>query len=60
LSQPLRVAEAFTGTPGIYVPVKETVRSFKELLDGKFDDLPEAAFFNVGTIENAVEKAQKL
>jgi len=60
LSQPLHVAEAFTGTPGIYVPVKETVRSFKELLDGKFDDLPEAAFFNVGTIENAVEKAQKL
>ncbi|WP_409343731.1 F0F1 ATP synthase subunit beta [Paenibacillus sp. MBLB4367] len=60
LSQPLHVAEAFTGTPGIYVPVKETVRSFKELLEGKFDDLPEAAFFNVGTIENAVEKAQKL
>jgi len=60
LSQPLHVAEAFTGTPGIYVPVKETVRSFKELLDGKFDNLPEAAFFNVGTIENAVEKAEKL
>jgi len=60
LSQPLHVAEPFTGTPGIYVPVKETVRSFKELLEGKYDDLPEAAFFNVGTIENAVEKAQKL
>ncbi|WP_058300310.1 F0F1 ATP synthase subunit beta [Gorillibacterium timonense] len=60
LSQPLHVAEPFTGTPGIYVPVKETVRSFKELLDGKYDDLPELAFINVGSIEGAVEKAKTL
>jgi F-type H+-transporting ATPase subunit beta len=60
LSQPLHVAEAFTGQPGIYVPVKETVRSFKELLEGKYDHLPEAAFVNVGTIEQAAEKAKNL
>ena len=60
LSQPLHVAEAFNGIPGIYVPVKETVRSFKEILEGKHDDLPEPAFHNVGTIEEAVEKAKKL
>ena len=60
LSQPLHVAEAFNGIPGVYVPVKDTVRSFKEILDGKHDDLPEPAFHNVGTIEEAVEKAKKL
>ncbi|MBM7566534.1 F0F1 ATP synthase subunit beta [Paenibacillus sacheonensis] len=60
LSQPLHVAEAFNGIPGLYVPVKETVRSFKEILEGKHDDLPEPAFHNVGTIEDAVAKAQKL
>ncbi|NBD26770.1 F0F1 ATP synthase subunit beta [Paenibacillus glycinis] len=60
LSQPLHVAEAFNGMPGLYVPVKETVRSFKEILEGKHDDLPEPAFHNVGTIEDAVAKAQKL
>jgi F-type H+-transporting ATPase subunit beta len=60
LSQPFHVAEPFTGTKGVYVPVKETVRSFKEILDGKHDDLPEAAFLYVGTIEEAVAKAQKL
>ncbi len=60
LSQPFHVAEQFTGTPGKYVPVKETVRSFKEILEGKHDDLPEAAFHNVGTIEEAIEKAKKL
>jgi F-type H+/Na+-transporting ATPase subunit beta len=60
LSQPLHVAEAFNGIPGVYVPVKETVRSFKEILEGKHDDLPEPAFHNVGTIEEAVEKAKKL
>jgi F-type H+-transporting ATPase subunit beta len=60
LSQPLHVAEAFNGIPGVYVPVKETVRSFKEILDGKHDDLPEPAFHNVGAIEEAVEKAKKL
>ncbi|MGG1314780.1 F0F1 ATP synthase subunit beta [Cohnella laeviribosi] len=60
LSQPLHVAEAFNGIPGVYVPVKETVRSFKEILEGKHDDLPEPAFHNVGTIEEAVEKAKRL
>lgn len=60
LSQPLHVAEQFTGVKGIYVPVKETVRSFKEVLEGKHDDLPEAAFINVGTIEEAREKAKTL
>lgn len=60
LSQPLHVAEPFNGIPGVYVPVKETVRSFKEILEGKHDDLPEPAFHNVGTIEDAVEKAKTL
>lgn len=60
LSQPFHVAEQFTGMPGKYVPVKETVRSFKEILEGKHDDLPEEAFLFVGTIEEAVEKAKKL
>ncbi|WNQ11555.1 F0F1 ATP synthase subunit beta [Paenibacillus aurantius] len=60
LSQPFHVAEQFTGISGKYVPVKETVRSFKELLEGKHDDLPEAAFMYVGTIEEAVEKAKTL
>ncbi|WP_152396323.1 F0F1 ATP synthase subunit beta [Paenibacillus guangzhouensis] len=60
LSQPFHVAEPFTGNKGIYVPIKETVRSFKEILDGKHDELPEAAFMYVGTIEQAVEKAKTL
>lgn len=60
LSQPFHVAEQFTGFKGKYVPVKETVRSFKEILEGKHDDLPEAAFLYVGTIEEAVEKAKTL
>jgi len=60
LSQPFFVAEQFTGTPGKYVPVKETVRGFKEILSGKHDDLPEAAFYMVGTIDEAVEKARKM
>ena len=59
-SQPFHVAEQFTGVPGKYVPVKETVRGFKEILEGKHDGLPEAAFFLVGPIEEAVEKAKKL
>ncbi|WP_127581098.1 F0F1 ATP synthase subunit beta [Paenibacillus koleovorans] len=58
LSQAFHVAEQFNGFPGQYVPVKETVRSFKEILEGKHDDLPEAAFLFVGTIEEAVEKAK--
>jgi len=60
LSQPMFVAEAFTGTEGKYVPVKETVRGFKEILEGKHDELPEQAFFMVGTIDDAVEKAKKM
>ncbi len=60
LSQPMFVAEAFTGMPGKYVPVKETVRGFKEILEGKHDTLPEQAFFMVGTIDEAVEKAKRL
>lgn len=60
LSQPMFVAEAFTGTAGKYVPIKETVRGFNEILEGKHDVLPEQAFFMVGTIEEAVEKARKL
>jgi F-type H+-transporting ATPase subunit beta len=60
LTQPMFVAEQFTGTPGEYVKVEETVRGFKEILDGKHDDLPEQAFYMVGTIESAREKAEKL
>lgn len=60
LSQPFHVAEQFTGLKGRYVPIKETVRSFKEILDGKHDELPEAAFLFVGTIEEAVEKAKTM
>ena len=60
LSQPFSVAEQFTGMEGKYVPVKETIRGFREILDGKHDDLPEAAFLFVGTIDEAVEKAKKL
>ena len=59
-SQPFHVAEVFTGTPGKYVPVKETVRGFREILEGKHDDLPEAAFYMVGTIDEAVEKAKEI
>ena len=60
LSQPFHVAEQFTGMPGKFVPVKETVRGFKEILEGKHDDLPEEAFYMVGTIDEAVEKAKRL
>jgi F-type H+-transporting ATPase subunit beta len=60
LSQPFHVAEQFTGLPGRYVKVADTIRSFKEIVDGKHDDLPEQAFFNVGAIEEAQEKAEKL
>ncbi|MEG0080172.1 F0F1 ATP synthase subunit beta [Enterococcus sp.] len=60
LSQNFHVAEQFTGQPGSYVPVAETIKGFKEILDGKHDELPEEAFRNVGTIEEAVEKAKKL
>ena len=60
LAQPMFVAEQFTGLPGQYVKVTDTVRSFKEVLEGKHDDLPEQAFFNVGTIEQAREKGEKM
>ena len=60
LSQPFDVSEKFTGIPGTYVPVSETVRGFKEIIEGKHDDLPESAFLFVGTIEEAVEKAKKV
>lgn len=58
LSQPLHVASSFNGFPGIYVPVSETIRSFKEILSGKYDSLPEAAFLYCGTIEDVVKKAE--
>ena len=60
LSQAFFVAEQFTGTPGQYVPLKETIRGFKEILEGKHDDLPEGAFYMVGTIDDAVAKAETL
>jgi len=60
LSQPFFVAEQFTGMPGKFVPVKETIKGFKEIIEGKHDDLPEQAFYMVGTIEEAVEKSKKL
>lgn len=59
LSQPFSVAEQFTGFEGKYVPLKETIRGFKEIIEGKHDDLPESAFLFVGTIDEAVEKAKK-
>ncbi|OIQ10040.1 F0F1 ATP synthase subunit beta [Neomoorella thermoacetica] len=60
LSQPFHVAEAFTGQPGVYVPLKETIRGFKEILEGRHDNLPEQAFYMVGTIDEAVKKGQEL
>jgi F-type H+-transporting ATPase subunit beta len=60
LSQPFSVAEQFTGFPGKYVKLEDTIRSFKEILEGKHDNLPENAFMYVGTIEEAVEKAKKM
>jgi F-type H+-transporting ATPase subunit beta len=60
LSQPFHVAEQFTGTPGAYVRLEETIRGFKEILEGKHDELPEQAFYMVGTIEEAVAKAKKM
>lgn len=60
LSQPFYVAEQFTGMEGKYVPIKETVRGFKEILEGKHDDIPERAFFMVGTIDEVIEKAKEM
>ena len=59
LSQPLFVSEKFNGFPGEYVPVEETVRGFREIIEGKHDDLPESAFLFVGTIDEAVKKAKE-
>jgi F-type H+-transporting ATPase subunit beta len=59
-TQPFFVAEAFTNQPGKYVPVRDTVRGFTEILDGQHDDLPEQAFYMVGTIEEAMEKAEQI
>jgi len=60
LSQPFHVAEAFTGTPGVYVELKDTIKGFQEIVAGKYDHLPEQAFYMVGTIEEVLEKAKKL
>lgn len=60
LSQPTHVAEKFTGVPGVYVPIKETIRGFKAIIDGDMDSYPELAFYNVGTIDDVIEKAKKL
>ena len=59
LSQPFFVSEKFTGLPGVYVPLSETIRGFREIIEGRHDDLPESAFLFVGTIDEAVEKAKK-
>ena len=60
LAQPVHVAEKFTGLPGIYVPLKETIRSFKAIVEGEVDQYPEAAFYNVGTIDDVVKKAKQI
>jgi F-type H+-transporting ATPase subunit beta len=60
LSQPFFVAEAFTNMPGKYVPLKDTIRGFQEILAGKYDEFPENAFHMVGTIEEVVEKTRRL
>jgi F-type H+-transporting ATPase subunit beta len=60
LSQPFFVAETFTGTPGKYVSLKDTITAFKGIINGDYDSLPEQAFYMVGTIDEAVEKAKKL
>ena len=60
LSQPFFVAEQFTGYKGKYVPLKETIRGFKEILDGKMDDIPESAFYMKGTIEEVYEAAKEI
>ena len=60
LSQPFHVAETFTGTPGKYVKLEDTIKGFKDVVEGKYDDLPEQAFYMVGGIEEVIEKAEKL
>ncbi|MFY0614693.1 MAG: F0F1 ATP synthase subunit beta, partial [Hyphomicrobiaceae bacterium] len=60
LSQPFDVAEVFTGSPGVQVPLEDTIKGFKGLIDGEYDHLPEQAFYLVGSIEEAIAKAEKL
>ena len=60
LSQPFHVAENFTGIPGKYVPLKDTIKGFQAIINGEMDEYPEAAFFNVGTIEEVVAKAKTM
>ena len=60
LSQPFHVAEQFTGIEGKFVPLADTIKGFKAIIDGEMDEYPEAAFFNVGTIEEVVEKAKQI
>ena len=60
LSQPFHVAEVFTGTPGVFVDLEETIKGFKGLVEGKYDDIPEAAFYMVGTIDEVMQKANKI
>jgi F-type H+-transporting ATPase subunit beta len=60
LSQPFHVAEQFTGTPGKYVPIKETIAAFKDVIDGNMDDVPEQAFYMVGNLDEVHEKAKQL
>jgi F-type H+-transporting ATPase subunit beta len=60
LSQPFHVAEVFTGLPGVFVPLEETIRGFKEIVEGKHDDLPEQAFYMCGGIDQAIDKAKKM
>jgi F-type H+-transporting ATPase subunit beta len=60
LSQPFHVAEVFTGSPGKFVALEDTIKGFQQIVNGDHDDLPEAAFYMVGTIEEAVEKAQSM
>ena len=60
LAQPTHVAEKFTGIPGVYVPLKETLRGFAAIVDGEMDQYPEAAFYNVGTLDDVVAKAKKI
>lgn len=60
LSQPMNVAEKFTGIPGVYVPLKETLRGFKAIIDGEMDHYPEAAFYNVGTLDDVIAKTEKI
>ena len=60
LSQPFHVAEQFTGSPGRYVKIEDTVKGFKEIIEGKYDDIPEQAFYMKGTIEEVLEAAEKM